>query len=495
MKKNTNRKKGVRLTALIAAVLLCMISLNALAESIPVTFNTNSRVYQKASTKSAWLNVSKGLKVNLLATKNGWAQVELNGVIAYTNANHLTEQTNHGALVAQDAVINTATRVYQKASTRSASLWVSKGTEVDLLATSGSWAMIRRAGVTAYIPKQYVTLAADYVPEPDYNDLIENAQKAYITVNTRVYQKANTRSASLKVNKGMQVNLLAVSGGWAMVENSGVIAYMNREHLTTEKFVETPATAAPAATPAPVPTATPEPEQPDYSGYLSGAKDAVINTDTRVYKFADLNSSYIEISKGTAVRLLAVNGGWALIEKSGVYGFTSEDHVSLAVKATPTPKPTATPAPAGDYFASDKYSNEQKCYIFLTREAGLNCAAACGILANIRRESNFNPASGSSYYGLCQWGGGRLTNLKNFCASNGYSASSLEGQLNFLIYELAKNYSSSVYAYLKNVPDTAQGAYDAAYHFCYYYERPANKASSSATRGDLARSTYYPLYS
>ena len=30
--------------------------------------------------------------------------------------------------------------------------------------------------------------------------------------------------------------------------------------------------------------------------------------------------------------------------------------------------------------------------------------------------------------------------------------------------------------------------------FCYYYERPANKAASSASRGELARDTYYPKY-
>ena len=44
------------------------------------------------------------------------------------------------------------------------------------------------------------------------------------------------------------------------------------------------------------------------------------------------------------------------------------------------------------------------------------------------------------------------------------------------------------------MPDSAKGAYDAAYHFCYYYERPANKAASSASRGELARDTYYPKY-
>ena len=176
MNKKNHGKRNLHLTALVAVLLLCLIPLNALAESIPVAFNTNSRVYKSASTKSAWLKVNKGLEVNLLATRGDWAQVELNGVVAYTNVNHLTEITQHGALVAQDAVINANTRIYQKASTKSASLKVSKGLDVELLATSGDWARVRRAGVTAYIPKKYVTLASEYVPDPTYDELMKNAQ-------------------------------------------------------------------------------------------------------------------------------------------------------------------------------------------------------------------------------------------------------------------------------------------------------------------------------
>ena len=166
------------------------------------------------------------------------------------------------------------------------------------------------------------------------------------------------------------------------------------------------------------------------------------------------------------------------------------DHVREVASATPTPAPT--PAP-DDYLQSSDYSNEEKCYLYLTREMGLNTAAASGILANIRRECNFNPDSGSSYYGLCQWGGGRLSNLKSFCASNGYEVSSLEGQLRFLQHELETGYPSLVNE-LRAVENTAQGAYEAGYSFCYDFERPANRESSSVSRGELARDTYFPKY-
>ena len=44
-------------------------------------------------------------------------------------------------------------------------------------------------------------------------------------------------------------------------------------------------------------------------------------------------------------------------------------------------------------------------------------------------------------HGLLQWTGGRRTNLENFCRNNGYEVDSVEGQLEFFIYELEKSYS------------------------------------------------------
>ena len=381
----------------LALALLAVCSMGALAERYTARVNTDSRVYQQPSLSSRYGSLPKGMQVDVIATYNGWAMIENNGVVGYTNAAHVTAVTEQ---------------------------------ETPSL----------------------------------------NAKPAIITADTSIYVSPSTSSLSMRVPKGIQVNLIAVNGSWAMVENGGIIAYMNAAHVCPLSDL--------------TPTATPEPEQPDYSDLLPNAKDAVINTDTKVYKFADLSSTSMDISKGTQVRLLAVNGDWALIERDGAYGFTNAAHVSEAVQPTPDP---------GDYFESDKYSNEEKCYLFLTGEMGLNRAAASGILANIRRESNFNPASGSSYYGLCQWGGGRLSNLKSFCSKNGYSSSSLEGQLRFLWHELQNSYPS-ILRDLQSVPNTAQGAYDAGYLFCYDYERPAAKETSSVSRGNLARDTYFPKY-
>jgi len=153
----------------------------------------------------------------------------------------------------------------------------------------------------------------------------------------------------------------------------------------------------------------------------------------------------------------------------------------------------AKPELPADYLHSDEYTNAEKCFLYFTADMGLSEAAACGIMANIYKESTFNPEAGSSYYGLVQWGGGRKTNLHAFCKENGFSSATMEGQLNFLEHELNGAYAS-VLEYLNSVPNTAQGAFDAAYHFCYYFERPSNKVAKSNSRGALAQDTYFPEY-
>ncbi len=402
-------KRGI--AAAMALLMIMMCAMSALAESAVVTKNT--RVYKKASKSSASASVKKGTKVELLATKGSWALIERSGVRAYISKSALAieeDEPDYDSLM-KDAVparINTTTRVYKQPSASGKSMKVSKGASVNLLATSGSWALIERNGAYAYIKAKYVTEIMDgTVPTV-----------AYINDDVRVYKKASTSSASLKVSKGMKVSLLETSGIWALIQNGSARAYIQKEYLSNSP-VESNAPdfpVKPAVTPTPSPTPTP----------------------------------------------------------------------------TPTAKPTATPKPE-NYFESDKYSNEEKCYLFLVHDMGLNSAAACGIMANIRKESNFNPTAGSSYYGLIQWGGGRKTNLKNFCAEKGYGYDTLEGQLNFLEHELTEGYPKLV-KLLKSVPNTGDGAYDAAYRFCYDYERPSNKASKSASRGELARDTYFPKY-
>ena len=141
--------------------------------------------------------------------------------------------------------------------------------------------------------------------------------------------------------------------------------------------------------------------------------------------------------------------------------------------------------------------NEKIVYNFLMNDLKLNDAAAAGILANLYSESSYNPnaehteADGSISYGLCQWNKSRFTALKDFCSANGYDYTTLNGQLYFLKYELEGS-ESKAYEKVKNVSNTADGAYLAGYNWAAYFERCASVYYER--RACLSRDSYWPIY-
>ena len=134
-------------------------------------------------------------------------------------------------------------------------------------------------------------------------------------------------------------------------------------------------------------------------------------------------------------------------------------------------------------------TNQDKIYNYL-KSKGFNDAAICGILANVQHESGFRTDalgdSGTSY-GICQWHAGRWERLKNYCNNNNLDWHTLEGQLEYLVWELENNYKG-VYNTLKNVPNTRQGAYDAAYKWTTDFEIPADKYGAAQRRGNASGS-------
>ena len=145
-----------------------------------------------------------------------------------------------------------------------------------------------------------------------------------------------------------------------------------------------------------------------------------------------------------------------------------------------------------DAAVEEAASVEETVYAFLTEEMGLNRAAAWGVMANISKESDFQTdiwGDGGTSYGLCQWHNDRCSNLMAFCQENGYATDSVLGQMRYLAMELESSYPG-VLQQLRETPDTPEGAYDAAWYWCYYFEIPANRDSVAQERGNLAMSWY-----
>ena len=153
-------------------------------------------------------------------------------------------------------------------------------------------------------------------------------------------------------------------------------------------------------------------------------------------------------------------------------------------------------APAVIVSAATWQENADYIFEYLTKRLKYSEAAACGIMANIRCESTFNPHAwnaGGGSYGLCQWTGGRYGRLQSWCGSNGYDYTTIDGQLAYLEYEL-QNYYPGVENYLRSVENNRDGAYNAGQYYCYHFEAPASRGSVSVYRGGLASGTYWESY-
>ena len=140
-------------------------------------------------------------------------------------------------------------------------------------------------------------------------------------------------------------------------------------------------------------------------------------------------------------------------------------------------------------------NNQEKLYNYLSSQ-GFNDAAICGILANIQHESGFDTTAvgdGGTSYGICQWHEGRWDSMKSYCEDNNLDPDSIEGQGQYLVNELKNNYPG-VYETLQNVPNTSEGAYEAAYKWTTDYEIPADKYNQGDYRGTTASTEYWEKY-
>ena len=141
---------------------------------------------------------------------------------------------------------------------------------------------------------------------------------------------------------------------------------------------------------------------------------------------------------------------------------------------------------------------EHLAFLYMINELGFSKAMACGVLANIHCESLCDPdteeASNKMGYGICQWSKERRIYFNYYCRKNGLSPTSLYTQLGFMNKELKEDFEDLDYTLSKYASEDAEGANDAAYYFCYYYENPNETTDTSIERGVLAEDTYWPLY-
>lgn len=132
---------------------------------------------------------------------------------------------------------------------------------------------------------------------------------------------------------------------------------------------------------------------------------------------------------------------------------------------------------------------------YLRNEMHLGVGAAAGIMANILAESTFNPlqvGDKNQAYGICQWAGPRLRELKKYCTRNDLNEDDIYAQLSFLKFEMERDYHDTL-TLIRYCDNTLEGAQKAAQLFCKNYEVPTNLNGSLKDRSTITKTDMWPL--
>ena len=195
--------------------------------------------------------------------------------------------------------------------------------------------VVVEASADGVVQIKYKNNGGFFCKEAALTDVAEIGKSAFVNASgVKVYEKPDSKSKSLSVEKGMEVTVLATDDSWALIEKDGYGLYMYKGYLTLS---ETDATPAPGLSVAPGPD-------------LGNEIPAIVTVGALpVYKSASESSQQLTSLKfGTDVTVVVFNTTWAYIYKDGVYGYCATSGLTKASAA-----PAATPEPTSPLSSSE----------------------------------------------------------------------------------------------------------------------------------------------
>ncbi len=154
-------------------------------------------------------------------------------------------------------------------------------------------------------------------------------------------------------------------------------------------------------------------------------------------------------------------------------------------KNSPEPE-LPTEEPALDKETSEMYA------AFFREDAELSNAVIAGILANMQRESGFDPTrigDNGQAFGLCQWNENRQKRLDALCERASLNRNEISTQQIFMIAEL-QVYFPDTWMLLNWLEETEDDAAWAAKYICKNYEAPVHVEEEISIREDLAKAYF-----
>ena len=231
--------------AMAVAMALCLFALpmSGCAEAFLALVTANSStVYSDAAETKKLSTLKKYALVTVEAYEAGVAKVTKSGKTGYMNVSDLTAVSKAGTT----AEVTAKAKVYKSASTKAKSITISAGLRVNLLGTSGDWAMVERNGAVGYMKKKLVK-TVDEGSGSAVDPVVTETYAAQVAVSKmQVYASASASSTVLgALGKGAGVTVRAYNSTWAYIERDGRLGFCKLSEIA--KVVAPSSTVAPSS--------------------------------------------------------------------------------------------------------------------------------------------------------------------------------------------------------------------------------------------------------
>lgn len=324
-----------RIPALILALCLLLgVAPTALADNYPAAvFSDSLSVYADAACTQKVADLDRYTVVTVTGVNGDVARVKYGGYTLYTASAGIRSVEDF----ARSAQVNQNTYVFESANLESRKIAVKAGTQLNLLATNGDWALVEKNGNVGYTYKGHVDVlqAEDpFLPNVGTGNEAENGgaisggsdvviktiEASVSATKLPVYKSASTSSQKLgNLYYGQQVTVYAYNENWAYICLNNRYGFCALNGLV-KGSISTPDTD--------LPTTDDTTDENNGNGGNNAADlfDAIPATVTAssvvVYESASTSSKKLgKLNKGAEVNVLQAGDSWAYIELNGNYGY------------------------------------------------------------------------------------------------------------------------------------------------------------------------------
>ncbi|MCF2647699.1 SH3 domain-containing protein [Niallia circulans] len=325
---------------------------------VNVAKNSSLNLRKEANTSSSVLTkLSRGAKVTVLSSANGWDKVNASGKTGYVSNSYLSDKqitdttteasdTESGqsnsdkspTIITKKVNVQTGSNlnVRSKASTSGTIKGkLTAGTVVTVISEKNGWSQIKTNNLEGYVSSEYLTSVT--TPEngtDDQTDPEEDKQpeETPTTVEKKVNVQAgsslNVRSTAStsgvikgKLTAGTVVTVISEKNGWSQIKTNNLEGYVSSEYLTS---ITTPENGTDDQT---------DQEEDKQSEEAPTAVEKIVNVQagSSLNMRATPSTSGTILSKlaaGTVVTVQSEENGWSKIIVNNLEGYVSTEYLT-----------------------------------------------------------------------------------------------------------------------------------------------------------------------